>query len=637
MRHKNIAVLITALDTDAQAEMLRGIEEYGKSRGCNIAVFLWFTGAFENEKQNQGEMNIVTLPDLNLFDGLIVFSDTMHMQENRRIIERLLEKVTCPIVTVGCKLRSYPCVLKDNYAAMRAMVEHFVLEHKLTRIHFVKGIEGNDDAEERYRAYVDVLTEHGIPVVPERVSNGDFYVTGATLAAKEILQSKEPLPEAIVCANDTMASTICEIFMQSGYRIPEDVLISGYDYTLEGQIHYPRLTTVRCRNRELGAEACRTILEILEGVEVPKEFLLPDELVVGESCGCPKKADGDEEARLGFINREGTIQKKLIHQLIDFEKNSIECNMIEDWIETMKDFILQINPPEFYCCVNDDFVKNFLRTGVMEQKEGGAERRLAYTANVKVIAAYQDGKFSNRHPFESKYAFEDMFKDSAGGKMYIFSPLHYRDRTFGYFVFVDSTFPIANPLYMSWLITMGNSIENIRRQSMLRNAMKSLDDMYIRDSLTGAYNRFGMERFFAEIKEECMLSNIQMQVSFVDLDGLKIVNDKFGHDEGDRIIAAAAEILQKYADYYYVVRYGGDEFVVLGAIFDKAEVEDYWAKVDKGVEEFNEGQKHRAKLSFSHSYEVFKVSEKTYLEECIRQADKKMYTAKKLKKSRKAE
>ena len=189
MRHKNIAVLITALDTDAQAEMLRGIEEYGKSKGCNIAVFLWFTGAYENEKQNQGEINIVNLPDLNLFDGVIVFADTMHMKENRKTIESLLERVECPIVCVGCKLKNYPRVLKDNYAAMRKLVEHFVVDHKLNRIHFVKGVEGNDDAEARYQAYLDVLTEHDIPIVPERISQGDFYVTGATLAAKEILDS----------------------------------------------------------------------------------------------------------------------------------------------------------------------------------------------------------------------------------------------------------------------------------------------------------------------------------------------------------------------------------------------------------------------------------------------------------------
>ena len=62
---------MTALDTDAQANTLKGIEEYAKEHNCNVAVFVWFTGTFEKDKHNSGELNIVNLPDLNLFDGII--------------------------------------------------------------------------------------------------------------------------------------------------------------------------------------------------------------------------------------------------------------------------------------------------------------------------------------------------------------------------------------------------------------------------------------------------------------------------------------------------------------------------------------------------------------------------------------
>ena len=54
MRYKNIAVLMTALDAPEQAEILKGIEEFGKGHGCNVSVFVWFTGAFEKDKHNQG-------------------------------------------------------------------------------------------------------------------------------------------------------------------------------------------------------------------------------------------------------------------------------------------------------------------------------------------------------------------------------------------------------------------------------------------------------------------------------------------------------------------------------------------------------------------------------------------------------
>ena len=131
MRRRNIAVLMTAADSESQADELRGIEEYAKSHGCNIAVFLWFTGAFETQKHNLGEANIVNLPDLKLFDGIIVVANALHIEENREMIENLLEEVTCPIIGIGCKIGDHYMVRTDNYTAMRELVEHFVLEQHL--------------------------------------------------------------------------------------------------------------------------------------------------------------------------------------------------------------------------------------------------------------------------------------------------------------------------------------------------------------------------------------------------------------------------------------------------------------------------------------------------------------------------
>lgn len=633
MQHKNIAVLMTALDSDGQAEMLKGIEEYGKDHGCNIAVFLWFTGAFEKDKHNMGEISIVDLPDLSLFDGIVLFSDALHMANNRRKIEDMLESLPRPLVCIGCNVKNSPRVRTESYSAMRQMVEHYVTDHGFRRIHFVKGVVGNEDAEARYRAYLDVLAEHNIPIVPERITQGDFYVTGGELAAKEILSSNLPFPEAIVCANDVMATTICDILMEKGYRIPEDVMVSGYDNTLEGQMHYPKLTTVRSRNKEVGAEVCKTLLDMLEGKEVEREKFLPDEVILNESCGCHEKHPNGETEQHRVFGGADIVQRKLIHQMIQLEKNIIASNGYEEWLGAVKEFISQIDPAEFYFCVNEGFAENVFELGAVEQEEMSIEEKLSYSKQVEVILAYQNGMFRNRQPFASKLAFEDLFQDTENGKLYIFSPLHYQERNFGYFVFVDSAFPVANQLYVSWLINMGDSIENIRRQSLLRNAMNRLDEMYIRDSLTGAYNRFGMERFFAGMKKRCLMSQVFLQVSFIDIDGLKAINDKYGHEEGDRIINVTAEILQKKAGKYYVIRYGGDEFIVMGNVHSEKEVEEYWQNVMEEVQLYNATMKKQAELSISYGYDIFKMDTTTYLDDCIRVTDKKMYQKKNQKKN----
>ncbi len=631
MKHRNIAILMTALDSDAQADTLKGIEEYAKLNNCNLAVFVWFTGAFEKDKHNSGEVNIIYLPDLNLFDGVIVFANALHLEVNRKRIVELLEGLSCPVVTIGCAIGENPQICTDNYSAMKELVNHYIIEHKMKRIHFVKGIEGNEDAEARFQAYVDALTENNIPVISERISQGDFYVTGGERAAKEILSSSLQFPEAIVCANDIMAITICDILMEKGYRVPEDVVISGYDYSLEGLYHVPRITTVRCRFEQMGEKACKILLDKMEGKEVLQKTLLPDEIILDESCGCQSKLLKENDRHKQYAKSD-IMQRISIHHMISLEKNLIEGTTLEHWSESVSEFISQINPAEFYCCVNENFVEDVFESGGMEQENMDEEERLAYSEVVNVVLAYQNGVFKKKASFEAKYALDDMFKDSESGKLYIFSPLHYQDRNFGYFVFVDNHFPIGNQLYVNWLISMGNHVENLRKRCMLQTAMTRLDDMYVRDSLTGAYNRFGMDRFFAELKMKCLMSHSSMYISFIDIDGLKRINDEFGHEEGDRIISATADILKKKAKKSYVIRYGGDEFIVMGITNNEKEIKNYWNAVDAEIEQYNQKPGNKAKLSFSYGYDVFKVEASTYLEECIRVTDSKMYQNKNEKK-----
>ncbi len=629
-RLKNIAVLMTALDSDGQAQILDGIRAFGKAYQCNIAVFVWFTGVFEKDKHNLGELNIINLPDLNLFDGVIVLSTVFHMENNRRRLTELLDSLQTPVVCVGARLPGHHSVGTDNYRAMRKLIEHFVVDHGVRRIHFVKGVKDNPDAERRFQAYLDVLAEHGIPVEEERITQGDFYVTGGELAAREILASKLQFPEAIICANDVMAITVCDVLKNRGYRIPEDVAVSGYDCTMEGQMYYPKLTTVRSRFDNQGWEACRMLHDICAGIPVSDEVLLADEMVLGESCGCVPTNEKSFDADYREAKGRETFQRKLVHRMIEVEKNIMEGNEYADWVKAVRRFITTIEPKEFYCCVNENFLETVFRKSVREQSAMTQEELLAYTENVEVSIAYRDGSFIKKKAFPSKYAFDELFEEGVGGKMYVFSPVHYLDHNFGYFVFVDSEFPINNILYVHWLINMGDSIENIRKQNLLQNAMAELEEMYIRDSLTGAYNRFGMERISRHLQSACEWEQKLLLLAFADLDDLKTINDTFGHASGDRVIRDAVPLLKK--EGYYVIRYGGDEFLVLGMVDSAEDEERYCEYVREQIDGYNAKHPGEAMLSLSLGCEIVSMKGDVDLEECIRIADNRMYEKKAEKK-----
>ncbi len=632
MKRKNIAVIMTALDTDNQAEILKGIELCGKSNGCNVAVFAWFSGNIEIGSHNQGEMNIAMLPDLNLFDGIILFADAFHVKQNKEKLEKKLEKVSCPIVTIGCRYKNAPSIWADNYAGMRCLMEHLVRDRGMRKLHFVRGIEGNIDAEARYKAYLDVLNENKIPVEPERITQGDFYVIGGEKAAYDVLNSSLPFPEAIVCANDTMAITVYDILAKKGYCIPEDVLITGYDYTFECRIHYPEIVSVKMNSFDMGMKACTALLGVIAGEKVESDYWVSDEVIFNDD----QNGHGKKESTRLFVDKEmvsDSVRRVMIHHMINFEKNIMEIVGFDSWKNIVQQFVKQVNPGAFYCCVNKGFIENVFRNATVEQETRSSEEWLAYSEDAGPIIAYKDGEFFEKAPFPSKYGLDTMFEDSQDAKLYIFSPLHYLDRNYGYLVFVDSTFPLANPLYILWLNSIGNSVENMRKHTMLINAMVKLDDANIRDPLTGVYNRFGMERYFAIIKEKCIDKQMFLHLSFADIDGLKKINDVFGHEEGDRIIRDTGHILQEAAGDSYVVRYGGDEFIVMGAAFSEQEAQNYWARVQQTIAAYNAEHEGMAMMSISAGCNLVRLDPYSVLDDCIGEADKKMYEEKKKKKA----
>ena len=103
------------------------------------------------------------------------------------------------------------------------------------------------------------------------------------------------------------------------------------------------------------------------------------------------------------------------------------------------------------------------------------------------------------------------------------------------------------------------------------------------------------------------------------------------------IIKTAAQVLQKNAGKSYVVRYGGDEFVIMGIVKSEKEVESYWKNVNKEIESYNLHHKKLADLSMSYGYDVFKIDVNTFLEDCIKITDKKMYIDKNRKKQQRQE
>lgn len=152
----------------------------------------------------------------------------------------------------------------------------------------------------------------------------------------------------------------------------------------------------------------------------------------------------------------------------------------------------------------------------------------------------------------------------------------------------------------------------------------------VTDELTGLYNRRG---FFLLAEQQLKIAR-RTQTSyfilFADLDGLKKINDTFGHEMGDRVIVDAAQILkQTFRDADIVARLGGDEFVLFIPTFS-GDSSNFYIRLQENVDRFNQ-QSERAYISISLGVQSGDLNNEFLLEQLVAKADQLMYEHKRAK------
>ena len=157
-----------------------------------------------------------------------------------------------------------------------------------------------------------------------------------------------------------------------------------------------------------------------------------------------------------------------------------------------------------------------------------------------------------------------------------------------------------------------------------------LDKMSKIDALTGIFNRRGFESVAERIINERMSNELDTVVSYVDMNNLKIINDRFGHEEGDFALQSIAEILKKVVgDDGIIARVGGDEFnFVYTGEFDESALSE---RFRLEFERFNLTSVKPYRVTASCGFARVKGGEHMSLRAALELADRALYKAKQIK------
>lgn len=625
-RIKNIAVLLAGIDEEYQNAVISGIIKCAKEKDMNVSCFTAFGGVISGTGYDIGEYNIYSLVNYDEFDGVILMINTIsEKKEKQKILDRV-KASKLPVVVLDYKEENdFYNVTIENSCAMRDLVSHIINEHGAKVINYISGPASNPEAMERYEAFRSVMAENEIEIDKRRVYFGDFRKIDGKRAVDRMFAQKLPLPDAFICANDAMALAVISRLKKYGYKVPADVMVTGFDNTYTARHHYTALTTVDKPLHESGHLVCEILNDVIEGREREKLVTIPSEAVIAESCGCRLTDDDDIVAykisTYGVIDNCGSN----ISMLNRMNAELAESNDLGACMEALARFVSELDCERFAVCLRTDW------------ESVGADKDVAVSGYGEMMFApliWNKGRVSRVASFKTSKMFPKPL--SGSGNVSFFMPLHFRERCLGYICITNSRFPMESMVCHSLVMNIGNSVENVRKIMNLNNVIGELDRLYAIDPLCGIYNRNGFIREADLILKKCRTEGKKVLISFIDMDGLKAINDEYGHNEGDFALKHLAQLIKECCgDKMICARFGGDEFIIIGESVKGNEAAKLEIDFESRISHLNITEAKPYRLSASIGTIVTDVEPDKKLFNIITMADAAMYEAKQRKRTSK--
>lgn len=409
-------------------------------------------------------------------------------------------------------------------------------------------------------------------------------------------------------------------------RIPEDVIITGYDNIKETK--FVSVYSIFRDNYQTGKMTIDMLKRFWDGQELPK--------VTNISAYVDYKKMNNvyaSDIREKLIYKS-FVTEKLVHAYIScFVEDSTKCTDFDEYIDVVKTFIQRINPPMFTFTITEEYseifhIEDYLTTPMLD-----AEGNTIYMTNVVM---YENGEFIDPRAMEavpaemtselnnmSDHEIWEYLISCMPVMQLLNTPLHFLDKNFGFVSFSQSELPLMANMYWDWIMALNYTINNVYQNILKR-------EVYMHDALTGVYNRLGFEYYRDYFVDQSYKRQLDISIIFADMNGLKPINDNLGHESGDLAICTVAEALNKYSNKRLkLCRYGGDEFIMLGIGYTEEETREMISNLENEIPALGEEKKLDFKVSASIGYYIRKSGSDEDMENCISKADAQMYEKKK--------
>lgn len=634
-----IAVCLVRADEEFQRDSLKAIYRQAKEHDLFVQVFNTFEELEFHNLNDQGEESIFERIDYDRLCGMIVFCEKIKDHElNLHLIEKGKEN-GIPVVSIDKEMEDCYSILFDYTNTFEKIVRHLVEVHQCRTFFVMGGMRNNDFSDARIQVVRDVASEYGIELTEEDIGYGDFWEEPCRAVMKEFFASMRPLPDAFISVNDTMAITICDCLHNAGYHIPKDTIVTGFDGIEEERYFTPRLTTAQQDLQAGGKQAVELICRVMQKQnDVERCTVVPFAVRFSESCGCHAIQEGSASVQIHKMYNALTIYRYFSKNMYDMIDEMTGTKTLGGVLKTLPKYISYLDTyRHIYLCVEGAYLEVYadINAQILEQNPGLNDRS---EIEMVILGEWHADKgfsaplycYKRKEPFPSEKITEDT-------ENLFFVPLHVQETVFGY---LAVNFDPEENDYLqlrNFATNLSHILDSVRSRQQMENfncelklANDKLEELYIRDPLTGIYNRRG---FYQDIGKhlkdhECGW----LMVISIDLNGLKTINDNYGHGEGDFAIKTVGRTLYKIIlERGICARFGGDEFAV--AIFydeyDPYADAEFRKQLTEQLEQVNNTAGKEYRITCSVGTQMTQTDMGVNIDEVLKEADDKMYQDKK--------
>jgi len=607
----HFGLVVPSLDNAEKYNLLQDIEDYAKKHDIHLTAYFGTNATKNYSFASHYVPCFEAIKRSAELDGVIIFSGFIATNIGTDALIAYVNSILgrIPVISIGLPIPGAYCVIADNMSGMYSAVNHLIQENGKKRIAFIKGPDGHPEAEARLAGYLKALSDNGIARDDNLILPGNFLPNCGISAIEELLDKRKVPFDAISCCNDDSALGAMRELKMRGYSLPKDIAVTGFDDQKEAAEFKPALSTVRQDVSKLGLIAGDALSRVICGEHIDEVIYVVPELIIRRSCGCNKKERRKTSHQDSVESRERRRRMVTDNLLLEFNLESLGKLMRESLP------IIEID---------------FAIVGVYRAPIEGADgdrsinRLFGFDAERMINVDCAD---EMPFPFSDCSAIKGIDFERKRHTLF-FLPLFFGNEERGSSLIEYNDY---NPI--NWYESLRTNISAAVKGA---NLIEKIQTLSVTDELTGLLNRRG---FFQQLQARLLyLQRNPDQIPVVlgmDMDGLKYINDTYGHAEGDAAISAFVDILKaSVRSEDIIARFGGDEFVLFSVIKSESDIGKLESRIRQKLNEYNAQKNHPYDVIGSIGAAILDKPTNAAFEQAMLDADNILYCEKQKKRKK---